>query len=92
MELVNRAAFADGGGVDNTEAKIIAVTSIPYFSEATDLDGTDLVDRIADEGIVEEASVSGQLGNPADLRHREARRFPAKQRADAIGDLRHSAH
>lgn len=61
--LVNRAAFADGGGVDNTEAKIIAVTSIPYFSGATDLDGTDLVDRIADEGIVEEVSASGQHGN-----------------------------
>ncbi len=62
--LANHAAFADGGGVDNTEAKIIAVTSIPYLIEAIDTDGTDLVGRIADEGIVEEASVSGRYGNP----------------------------
>ena len=61
--LVNRATFADGGGVDNTEAKIIAATSMPYLVGATDLDGTDLVDRIADKGTVEEVTTSGRYGN-----------------------------
>ncbi|MYC34341.1 MAG: M1 family metallopeptidase [Chloroflexi bacterium] len=56
--LVNRAAFADGGGVDNTEAKIIAVTSMPYFQ------GQDtLIDLLADYGTVEETSVRGQHDN-----------------------------
>lgn len=58
MNLVNRPALADGGGIDNTEAKLIAVTSIPYF------DGdTALVELIANFGTVEEWSGYGQRGN-----------------------------
>ena len=56
--IATYAAFADGGGIDNTEAKIIAVTSIPYLSG-----GTDLVFLLADYGTVEEANTVGQYGN-----------------------------
>ena len=56
--LANHSAFADDGGVDNTEAKIIAVTAIPYLVEATNL-----IDRIANEGTIEETTTQGQHGN-----------------------------
>ena len=56
--IATYAGFADGGGIDNTEAKIIAVTSIPYLSG-----GTDLVFLLADYGTVEEANTVGQYGN-----------------------------
>ena len=56
--IATYAAFADGGGIDNTEAKIIAVTSIPYLRG-----GTDLVFLLADYGTVEEANTVGQYGN-----------------------------
>ena len=56
--IATYAAFADGGGIDNTEAKIIAVTSIPYLSGRTDL-----VFLLADYGTVEEANTIGRYGN-----------------------------
>lgn len=56
--LANHAAFADGGGIDNTEAKLIAVTSMPY------MDGqVTLIDLLLNFGTVEETSVRGQHGN-----------------------------
>ena len=56
--IATYAAFADGGGIDDTEAKIIAVTSIPY------LDGRlGLIYLLADYGTVEEANTVGQYGN-----------------------------
>ena len=56
--IATYAAFADGGGIDNTEAKIIAVTSIPYLSGRTDL-----VFLLANYGTVEEANTIGRYGN-----------------------------
>ena len=56
--IATYAAFADGGGIDNTEAKIIAVMSIPYLSGRTDL-----LFLLADYGTVEEANTVGQYGN-----------------------------
>ena len=56
--ITTHAGFAAGGGVDNTEAKIIAVMSIPYFSGRTDL-----IDVLAHHGTVEEQTVNGQHGN-----------------------------
>ena len=57
-EIVNSPEFADGGGVDNIEAKIIAVMSIPY------LDGnTTLVEWLPEFGTVEEQTVTGRHRN-----------------------------
>ena len=56
--IATYAAFADGGGIDNTEAKIIAVTSISYLTGRTDL-----VFLLADYGTVEEANTIGRYGN-----------------------------
>ena len=56
--LANHAAFADGGGIDNTEAKIIAVATMPYFQGADAL-----IDLLASQGSVEELSVQGRHGN-----------------------------
>ena len=56
--IATYAAFADGGGIDNTEAKIIAVMSIPYLSGRTDL-----LFLLADYGTVEEANTIGWYGN-----------------------------
>ena len=56
--LVGRASLADGGGIDNTEAKIIAVTSILYLRGMT---GS--INLFADFGTVEEQNVTGQYGN-----------------------------
>ena len=56
--ITAHAGFADGGGIDNTEAKIIAVMSMPYF------DGRfGLIDALAHHGTVEEQTVNGQHGN-----------------------------
>ncbi len=56
--LATHAGFADGGGVDNNEAKIIAVTSIPYLSG-----GDALINLLAHFGTVEEHSSGGLYGN-----------------------------
>lgn len=56
--LATHAGFADGGGIDNTEARIIAVTSMPYFQGADAL-----INLLASQGSVEELSVQGQHGN-----------------------------
>lgn len=56
--LATHPGFADGGGVDNTEARIIAVASMPYF-----LGADALVDWLANQGTVEELSVRGRHGN-----------------------------
>jgi len=56
--LATHAGFADGGGIDNTEARIIAVTSMPYFQGADAL-----INFLASQGSVEELSVQGQHGN-----------------------------
>ena len=57
--IVASAGFADGGGIDNTEAKIIAVMRIPYK------DGnTDLIYLLPDYGTVEERNTVGRYGNP----------------------------
>ena len=51
--------FADGGGIDNTEAKILAVMGILYS------DGDTFTMRLlADDGTVEERSVVGRHGQP----------------------------
>ncbi len=57
--IVASAGFADDGGIDNTEAKIIAVMGIPYY-----YGNADLIDRLADYGTVEELNTVGQHGNP----------------------------
>ena len=58
-DIATHTGFADGGGIDNTEAKIIAVMSIPYF------DGdADLIDRLAKYGTVEQRNTVGRFGNP----------------------------
>ena len=57
-DLVSRAALADGSGIDNTEAKIIAVMSMQYFG------GNDtFIEWLADYGTVEEKTSAGQHGN-----------------------------
>ena len=57
-DIATHAGFAEGGGIDNTEAKIIAVMSMPYF------DGSyGLIDALAHHGTVEEQTVNGQHGN-----------------------------
>ena len=56
--LATHAGFADGGGIDNTEAKIIAVTSMPYRQGADAL-----IDLLASQGSVEELSVQGRHGS-----------------------------
>ena len=59
-DLVNLPGFADGGGIDNTEAKIIAVVSMQYFD---DPENDYLIERLADGGTVEEQTSAGQHGN-----------------------------
>ena len=56
--IVNEAAFADGGGVDNSEAKIIAVMGDLYYDNDTLLIGW-----LTEYGTLEERSVVGQHGN-----------------------------
>ena len=56
--LATHAGFADGGGIDNTEARIIAVMSMPYFQGADAL-----ISLLASRGSVEELSVQGQHDN-----------------------------
>ena len=56
-DLVNLSGFADGGGIDNTEAKIIAVASMQYSDDDT------FIERLADYGTVEEKTSAGQHGN-----------------------------
>ena len=58
-DIATHTGFADGGGIDNTEAKIIAVMSIPYN------DGNyRLIDLLADYGTVEQRNTVGRHGNP----------------------------
>ena len=57
-DIVASAGFADGGGIDNIEAKIIAVMSIPYRGG-----NAELIDWLADYGTVEELNKVGQFGN-----------------------------
>ena len=57
--LATHTGFADGGGIDNTEARIIAVTSMPYFQGADAL-----INLLASQGNVEELSVQGKHDNP----------------------------
>ncbi len=57
--IVNAPSFADGGGVDNSEAKIIAVMGIPYVSG-----NTALIALLTEYGTLEEQSAAGQYGNP----------------------------
>ncbi len=57
--IATHTGFADGGGIDNTEAKIIAVMSIPYF----DGDAV-LIDWLAKYGTVEQRNTVGQYDNP----------------------------
>lgn len=57
--IVNARAFADGGGLDNSEAKIVAVMGMPYA------DGnTALLEWLPEYGTLEEQSATGQYGNP----------------------------
>ena len=58
-EIATHTGFADGGGIDNTEAKIIAVMSIPYF----DGDAA-LIELLADYGTVEQRKTVGRYVNP----------------------------
>ena len=57
-EIATDEYFA-GGGIDNTEAKIIAVMYIPYFNG-----DTLLIRLLASNGTVEERNVVGRFGNP----------------------------
>ena len=56
-DLATLPGFADGGGIDNTEAKIIAVASMQYSDDDT------FIERLADYGTVEEKTSAGQHGN-----------------------------
>ena len=57
-DLVTLPGFSDGGGIDNTEAKIIAVSSMQYF------DGNNtFIERLADYGTVEETTSAGEHSN-----------------------------
>ena len=56
--IVNAAAFADGGGVDNNEAKIIAVIGLPYGSRQYSV-----VNQILRSATLEQRRVTGQYGN-----------------------------
>ena len=58
-EIATDEDFADGGGIDNTEAKIIAVMSIPY-----NLGDTVLISLLTSYGTVEEQNIVGRFGNP----------------------------
>lgn len=55
--IVNSDGFADGGGMDNTEAKIVAVMSMPYGEGRAGLIGL-----LTDLGTVEEKRVTGRNG------------------------------
>ena len=58
-DIATHTGFTDGGGIDNTEAKIIAVMSIPYF------DGNAvLIDWLAEYGTVEILNKVGRFSNP----------------------------
>ena len=61
-EIVNAPGFADGGGVDNTEAKIIAAMSIPYLAG-----NTVLVEWLPQFGTVEEQTVTGRHRNSINI-------------------------
>ena len=52
--IASHAGFADDGGIDNTEAKIIAVMSMPYANGEDDL-----IRWLPDYGTIEEQTVSG---------------------------------
>ena len=58
-EIATHTGFADGGGIDNTEAKIIAVFGIPY-SDDNDL----LIEQLTESGTIEEQDTVGRYGNP----------------------------
>ena len=58
MTLATLPGFADGGGIDNTEAKIVAVTSMPYFEG-----NYTLIELLADYGTIEESRAQGRYGN-----------------------------
>ncbi len=58
IDIVNLSGFADGSGIDNTEAKIIAVMYSVYRR------GSQLwIEWLADYGTVEEQTRTGQHGN-----------------------------
>ena len=61
-EIVSAPGFADGGGVDNTEAKIIAVMSIPYL-----IGDTTLIEWLSEFGTVEEQTVIGRFRNSTNI-------------------------
>ena len=58
-DIVASAGFADGGGIDNTEAKIIAVMSMPYGRG-----NADLIKQLTESGTIEEQNTVGRYGNP----------------------------
>lgn len=61
-EIVNAESFDDDGGVDNTEAKIIAVMGIPYLNE-----DARLVELLTEYGTVEEQNTTGRYGNTINI-------------------------
>ena len=52
-EIVNAESFVDDDGVDDTEAKIIAVMGIPYLNE-----DTRLIELLTEHGTVEEQTTN----------------------------------
>ena len=87
-DIATDRGFADDGGIDNTEAKIIAVMSIPY------IDGdTVLMSLLADYGTVLEQSVTGQHGNPltfAVVKWKRTVNSPGTVMETAIAATRHA--
>ena len=85
--IVNAASFADGGGVDNDEAKIIAVMGDLYYDN-----DTVRISWLTEYGTLEERSVVGQHGNP--LHFSIVRVFTSKQNSQlmqtAISATRHA--
>ena len=74
--IVNSRSFADGGGLDNNEAKIVAVMGLPYSAG-----NTTLLAWLPEYGVLEEQSTVGQYGNP---RHFAIVRVAASRQNSAL--------
>lgn len=57
--IINNPSFADGGGLDNGEAKIVAVMGLAYS-----VGNTSLLSLLPEYGTIEEQRTVGRYGNP----------------------------
>ena len=57
-DIVQLPGFADGGGIDNTEAKILAVSLMPYWQGMRGV-----IEDLAAFGVIEERITTGPHGN-----------------------------